>query len=192
MAAPALWCMGVRHYPVIGPFPDHYVLSLEEAVASFGEEAVIQYQTELLRRFRPQVVVTHDRQGEYGHGAHRLSALAMEQAVLLAADPSYDPATAELYGVWDTPKLYLHMAEESPLVLDVDRPLAAFGGKTAFEVAWEAMMYHQSQLQYAHRPQKESQEFPRYDCRRFGLVRSTVGEDTAGDIMENVTPHGAA
>lgn len=32
----ALWCMGVRHYPVIGPFPDHYVLSLEEAVASFG------------------------------------------------------------------------------------------------------------------------------------------------------------
>lgn len=94
--------------------------------------------------------------------------------------------------MWDTPKLYLHMAEESPLVLDVDRPLAAFGGKTAFEVAWEAMMYHQSQLQYAHRPQKESQEFPRYDCRRLAWCVPPWGRTPAGDIMENVTPHGAA
>lgn len=46
----ALWTMGIRNYPVIGPFPDYYVLSLEAAQQSFGEENVIAYQVGLLRR----------------------------------------------------------------------------------------------------------------------------------------------
>ena len=182
----ALWTMGIRNYPVIGPFPDHYVLSLEAARQSFGEENVIAYQVELLRRFKPLVAVGHDREGEYGHGAHRLNALALEQAVVYAADASYDPDSAAQYGVWDTPKLYLHFAEENPIFLDVETPLASFGGKTAFEVASEAMLCHESQLQYAHRPTLASEEFPRYDCRRFGLVRSLVGADTGNDIMEHL------
>ena len=143
----------------------------------------------MLRRFRPSVAVGHDREGEYGHGAHRLSALCLEQAVPLAADPSAYPESAAAYGVWDTPKLYLHFAEENPLFLDVETPLSHFGGRTAYEVAWAAMMYHQTQLVYAHRPTTDTDnfEFRRYDCRRFGLVRSLVGEDTGlNDIMENI------
>lgn len=182
----ALWAMGIRHYPVIGPFPDHYVLSLQAARESFGEENVIAYQVGLLRRFKPLVAVGHDREGEYGHGAHQLNALSLEQAVVYAADAAYDPESAEQYGVWDTPKLYLHFAEENPIFLDVETPLASFGGKTAFEVASEAMLYHESQLQYPHRPTLASEGFPRYDCRRFGLVRSLVGEDTGNDIMEHL------
>ena len=179
--------MGIRNYPVIGPFPDYYVLSLEAAQQSFGEENVIAYQVGLLRRFKPLVAVGHDREGEYGHGAHRLNALALEQAVVYAADASYDAESAARYGVWDTPKLYLHFADENPIFLDVETPLESFGGKTAFEVASEAMLCHESQLQYAHRPTLASEEFPRYDCRRFGLVRSLVGADTGNDIMEHLS-----
>ena len=40
----------------------------------------------LLRRFKPLVAVGHDREGEYGHGAHQLNALSLEQAVVRAAD----------------------------------------------------------------------------------------------------------
>ena len=47
------------------------------------------------------------------------------------------------------------------------------------------MEYHKSQLKYKHRPTLDDEDFPRYDCRLFGLVRSTVGEDTVCDIMEN-------
>lgn len=182
----ALWDMGIRHYPVIGPFPDHYVLSLEEARQRFGEENVIVYQVGLLRRFRPLVAVGHDRAGEYGHGAHQLNALALEQAVVYAADEAYDPQSAAQYGTWNTPKLYLHFADERPIVLDVETPLSSFGGRTAFETASAAMLRHESQLQYDHRPTLVSEEFPRYDCRRFGLVRSLVGADTGNDIMENL------
>lgn len=184
----ALWTMGIRNYPVIGPFPDHYVLSLQEALYSFGEQAVIDYYVELIRRFEPSIIVGHDREGEYGHGAHRISALALEQAVPLAADGTYQAETAEAYGVWDTPKLYLHMAEENAVWLDVLSPLESFGGMSAFEVARQAMLCHECQLQYAHRPQLENEDFPRYDCRRFGLVRTTVGTDTGIDIMEHLIP----
>ena len=106
---------------------------------------------------------------------------------MYAADASYDAESAAQYGVWDTPKLYLHFADENPIFLDVETPLESFGGKTAFEVASEAMLCHESQLQYAHRPTLASEEFPRYDCRRFGLVRSLVGADTGNDIMEHLS-----
>ena len=181
----ALWEMGIRHYPVIGPFPDHYVMSLEEARAKFGENNVIAYQVEQIRRFRPLVVVGHDRKGEYGHGGHQINSLALEQAVPLAADDTAFPESAERWGLWDTPKLYLHFADENPIMLDVEIPLEGFGGRTAFEVATEAMECHKSQLQYAHRPQLEHEKYTRYDCRRFGLVRSVVGADTGNDIMEH-------
>ena len=185
----ALWLMGIRNYPVIGPFPDHYVLNLQGALSSFGEQNVIDYYVELIRRFRPSIILGHDREGEYGHGAHQISSLALEQAVPLAADATFQPGTMETYGVWDTPKLYLHFTQENEIWVDVQTPLEYFGGMTAFEVAHAAMLKHECQLQYAHRPQLECEgEFWRYDCRRFGLVRSTVGIDTGNDIMENLIP----
>lgn len=182
----ALWSMGVRHYPVVGPYPDYFVDNLWAAQSSYGDLSVTNYMVGLIRRFRPSVIVTHDREGEYGHGTHMLCAVCMEEAVPQAADPTVDPKSAEAYGVWDTPKLYLHFADENPIFLSVEVPLDYFGGRTAFEVAQQAMYYHVSQLEWAHRPTLESKTFKRYDCRRFGLVRSTVGLDTSNDIMENI------
>ena len=184
----AQWTMGITHYPVTGPFPDYYILTLEEAFSSFGEENVIRYQVEMLRRFKPWVAAGHDLEGEYGHGAHRLVALCLEQAVERAGDPDQFPESARTWGVWDTPKLYLHYTDVNPIVLDVETPLEHFGGRTAYEVAWEAMMFHESQLQYAHRPfiVAPDPKMYRYDCRCFGLVRTTVGTDTGNDIMEHI------
>lgn len=202
----AMYALGMRHYPVIGPFPDHFVLPtgnnaalLETSKATFGEADVIRYYTRLLRRFKPLVIAGHDTEGEYGHGAHLLNAYALPIAVGYAADRSYDPETVEMYGTWDVPKFYRHMDGENEIWLDVETPLDYFGGRSAFQVAQEAMLLHESQLQYAHRPmlevtipadatkeeREELEKFQRYDCRRFGLVRSTVGADTGNDIMEH-------
>lgn len=182
----ALWALGVRNYPVLGSFPDYYVLSAEEAYASFDFDAVVARQTELIRRFRPSVVFGHDRYGEYGHGAHILCSDAVESAVFAAGDANACPDSAARWGTWDVPKLYLHFADENPIWIDVLSPLEAFGGITAFDAAQEAMLCHESQLQYPHRPQLENEDFPRYDCRAFGLVRSLVGEDTGNDFMEHI------
>ena len=136
------------------------------------------------------MILGHDREGEYGHGAHQLCALALEQAVPLAASENAFPESLARWGVWDTPKLYLHFAPENPIFLNVETPLDYYGGRSAFRVAQDAMLFHLSQLQYAHRPttDTDNEDFARYDCRRFGLVRTLVGLDTGNDIMENVPP----
>ena len=181
----ALWELGVRNYPIIGPFQDHYVTSWDDADKVFHLNDVISYEVEQIRRFKPLVVVGHDRYGEYGHGAHMICSQALVSAVKLASNERNYPRSSRLWGAWNVPKLYLHLAE-NPIMIDVETPLESFGGRTAFEVATDAMQYHKSQLQYMHRPMLYDEKYPYYDCRRWGLVRSLVGEDTGNDIMENV------
>ena len=72
------------------------------------------------------------------------------------------------------------------MVLDVDTPLEHFGGKTAYDVAMDAMYCHVSQLEWFTGPILDDGALPRYDCRKFGLVRSLVGADTGNDIMEHL------
>ena len=181
----ALWELGVRNYPIIGPFQDHFVTTWDDADKVFHLNDVIGYEVEQIRRFKPLVVVGHDRYGEYGHGAHMMAGQALVSAVKLSANEKNYVRSAKRWGAWNPPKLYLHMAE-NPIMLDVETPLESFGGRTAFEVASDAMLYHVSQLQYEHRPMLQDKDHPRYDCRVWGLVRSLVGEDTGNDIMENV------
>ena len=77
------------------------------------------------------MVVTHDRGGEYGHGAHKVTADASVYCVENAANPSVLPALCEAYGAWTVKKLYLHMGEENVIRMDWNVPLSAMGGKTA-------------------------------------------------------------
>ena len=140
----------------------------------------------LYRRIRPLVVVTQDPDhGEYGHWQHRLSAHAASDAVQLAADPAYDPPSAEQYGTWAVQKLYQHFAEGlSTLELDVDTPLASYGGRSALEVAKAAFQAHRTQLQTPFRP--GSSDPNRGDIRHFGLTWSAVGPDTGNDLFEHL------
>lgn len=182
-----LWEVGIRAYPVIGPFDDLYSRSWENALERFNWDDIVAYQVELLRRFKPSVVATHDINGEYGHGAHMLSGRGMAEAVTLAADPSYDPRTAEFYGTWDTPKLYLHLYPENQITLDWYKPMEAFGGRNGIEVATDGYAKHVSQHIYAFYVYGEGDD---YDSRKFGLYRSTVGPDlVGGDIFENITTY---
>ena len=83
--------------------------------------------------------------GEYGHGTHVLSAAALTEAVDYAAREEKYPDSAEQYGVWTVEKLYLHLYEKNPVVMNFDVPLEHFGGKTAFEMSQEGFACHKSQ-----------------------------------------------
>ena len=60
------------NYPVIGDFYDSYSSKLEDAYKRWRRGDVRTFVTELLRKYKPEVVITHDVNGEYGHGAHKL------------------------------------------------------------------------------------------------------------------------
>ncbi len=179
-----LWTVGVRAYPVMGPFPDVYatLASVEAAEAEFGYDNVLDFQVQMIRRFKPEVIVAHDLNGEYGHGAHILNARTLLAALEVSNDASVSPDSAAEYGVWDVPKTYLHLYPEGQMTVDWNIPLAKFGGRTALDMAKEGFACHVSQQDYF-----SVEDFGPYDCRVFGLARSTVGPDVKqNDFFENI------
>jgi LmbE family N-acetylglucosaminyl deacetylase len=180
-----LWVAGVTVYPVLSEFPDRYAANYADALRVYSEPEVLDYQVMLLRRFRPEVVVGHDLDGEYGHGMHIMNAKTLTEALTLAADPGYDPDSVDRFGVWEVKKCYLHLYEENRVEMDWLLPLASFGGRTSWEMAKLAYDEHVSQHVFKFRVRIEGPN----DCRQFGLYHTTVGPDvTKKDFFENIPP----
>ena len=67
--------------------------------------------------------------------------------------------------------------------MDWRKPLAAFDGQTAFDVACRAFACHISQQKTDY----HVEDFGPYDNSRFGLAFSAIGEDTRkDDFFEHV------
>lgn len=196
-----LWEVGVRHYPIYGEMRDKYSETKEDAYAhqkSYGitKDEIVEFQVEMLRRFRPLVVVGHDFAGEYSHGQHMINTETLVEALELAPDETQYPESAAKYGVWDTPKTYIHLYKENPIVMDWDQPLEAFGGKTAFQVTQDGFAHHTSQHWtwfygwiYGKNGNTitKATEIRTYSPCKYGLYRTTVGLDSGiGDMFENV------
>ena len=182
-----LWTCGVRHYPEFGSFGDVYKTSLSEMYRQSGwsRDAVYRYITKVIRKYKPEVVVTHDIDGEYGHGAHKVCADAMLKCIDRAADTRIEARQVKEYGVWQVKKLYLHLYPENVVDMDWRVPLGAFGGKTAFAIAQEGFLCHRSQLHAKY----AVEDFGPYDNSLFGLAFSAVGADAEkNDFFENILP----
>ena len=178
-----LWHAGLRNYPVMGEFKDKFTRSLEDAYALWGTQEAQDFVTDVIKACRPEVMVTHDVRGEYGHGAHRLCADAAQVCV---------GAAAQGQNPWQVKKLYLHLYPENHIKLDWRQPLNSFGGKTALEVAKEAFKYHRSQQggSATYRGKKyvfSVKDSGWFDNSLFGLAQSTVGLDEAkNDLFEHI------
>lgn len=196
-----LYGCGVRNYPVFGPFPDYYSLSKDKSYSLYANSGIskdemLSFVVEQLRKYKPVVAVGHDVNGEYGHGAHRMYSELVREGVELAAQDTYFSDSAEKWGVWDTPKTYLHLYEQNPIVMDWDKPLAAFGGMTAYEVSRDyGFKAHVSQFSdywwyYENHPTAASVDA--YSPCQYGLYRSLAGADVLkDDFFENQISHTA-
>lgn len=178
-----LWAAGLHNYPVCGNFKDVYSETIETAQQQYRFDDMVSYVTEQIRRFKPQVIVTHDQKGEYGHGFHMLTSKAVTTAIEAALDEKQYPDSAALYGIWDTPKTYLHLYEKNKIRLDLRQPVASMAGRTALEIAADAYKQHVSQQWCWFYVSDDYQ----YSCAEFGLYRTTVGNDTEGNnLLENI------
>ncbi len=179
-----LWTCGVRNYPVWAKFRDGFSLSMKEQYKTWNKKHVYEVVTGWIRRFKPDVLVTHDLKGEYGHGAHRVCADAVTHCLEHAANPEKYKKSVKEYGTWDVPKCYVHLYGEQVIDLNWQVPLQAFGGKTGFEVAQEAFLCHKSQQAGEYRVVDGGE----YDCSLFGLYRSQVGDDELkNDMFEHIS-----
>ena len=91
---------------------------LDEAVA---------HAVAVVREVRPQVLVTYDENGGYGHPDHIQAHRVAMAAVAAAADPAYRPDLGE---AWDVAKVYWCCFPRSVLQQGIDALAAA--GETSF------------------------------------------------------------
>ena len=148
-----------------------------------GTRRVYPWYVSILRRVKPEVVLTQDFNGEYGHAAHQITAYMTVKCIEYAADPTYDAKSFDAYGAWQVKKMYAHLYPENQIVMDWHQPLSAFGGKTGLEVAKDALWCHVSQRALTYQMLEEGP----YDCRLFGLYFTAVGPDVAkNDFFENI------
>ena len=196
-----LWTLGIREYPIIGDFRDFYYNKSKKmsdiyAAQTGGKNGVLGWVTEMFRKYKPEVVVTQDEKGEYGHPQHRLVADASKVCFEAAAEAGSYPESAEKYGTWQVKKLYLHLygPEEEQTQFDFTIPREEFGGLTANELAQKAFEEHKTQAGKGWKFSGKKVVFSveeygvkRYPANRYGLYATTVGADTGHtDFLENI------
>ncbi|MBQ7848909.1 MAG: PIG-L family deacetylase, partial [Clostridia bacterium] len=179
----ALWTCGVDVYPVMLGYPNQQD-SMEEIIREWEvkNRQPKDRMVALIRQYKPDVVVLHDVDGEYGHTAHITFSWLGRQGVERAADAAEHPASAAEWGVWDVPKTYIHLYAENQLRMDWHQPLSAFGGRTGLDIAAEGFACHATQQE-----RWKVEDGGEWDNALFGLWRTNVGPDVQkNDLFENI------
>ena len=181
-----LWAMGVRNYPVMGDFRDKFSKSnINNAYKDVGgKDKVFEWLTGVYRQYKPEVVVTQDVGGEYGHWQHRMLVDAAQHCIDTAAAEGEYLDSFFQYGAWQVKKLYIHLWPENQIVFDWTVPLLSMNGQPSIDLAINAFSYHVTQHTAGYNVQETGTQ---YDNRVFGLARTTVGLDVRkDDFLENI------
>ena len=187
-ALDCLWAMGSRHYPEFINLKDERLDSFDASVELWGgKENILKEMVERIRRYKPEVIVTQDFNGEYGHNQHKVTARATPYAIEAAADPNQFPESYQKYGAWQVKKLYIHLYGENQIRMDWTSPREELNGYTLLKVAQIGMSKHASQTQYY-----TVKDGGKYDNALYGLYMTQVGADVKkDDFFENI-PEGAS
>jgi LmbE family N-acetylglucosaminyl deacetylase len=209
----AVWKYGLRNQPVFARFADHAdlpgginslnnawntwdgdesngVADLNESGIPDGREAGARYLAGQIRRYRPEVVATHDIGGEYGHGAHQASGICTADAFVMAADPAL--AIAGL-PPWQVKKLYIHRHGSNRLFHDHwETPSINDGGvmRSPREVTNSGLDFHVTQgspnVSTVFAAGEVTSTWGAHPAEWWGLYASTVGPDSV--IPDFVAP----
>jgi LmbE family N-acetylglucosaminyl deacetylase len=128
-----------------------YSKTAEETLEIWGEESVLGDIVWVIRKFRPDVIITRfPAEGSGGHGHHRASGMLIKEAFAAAADPSRFPEQLTSVPPWKTTRILLNSWRQRPgeaappLRIDTGEynPLL---GKSYSEIAGESRSQHKSQ-----------------------------------------------
>lgn len=181
-ALSALWVAGCKTHPIFLGYPDIACQTQLELAAQWQRHGdLLDDLVSLIRQYRPQVIVTQDDQGEYGHLHHQYLVSLVKKAVGLAADATYETRKTS-FAPWQTRKLYCHLSPENSLILDWSQEVPGKGGISAWDLGRVAFRRNETERYFTF-----EKHGVRYDNRSFGLVFSTVGEDVEkNDFLENI------
>jgi LmbE family N-acetylglucosaminyl deacetylase len=130
-----------------------------------------------MRKYKPDVVLTHDFHGEYGAPNHIVTGMAAFDAFFAANNPDMYPGQLDSIATWQPKKFYAHQCLVEAWEHDWHTPYAELGAKTPWEVAAEGIACHFSQ----------TARLDPDEGKVFGLLKSFVGADKLkNDFFENI------
>lgn len=171
---------GDRVRTIFGSFSYAYTGTEEEAKNYWDIRELTSNIVGAIREYKPNIVLTHDQKGEYGHGAHCLTFDAVYAAAALAAETGRYPDSEEKFGVWKAQRVFSHLYGENLIALDRSVPLANAGGMTA--LALDQQCYGLYEKTYPIEITDESG----YTCAKYGLIfpkDDPTLDVTAGDLF---------
>jgi LmbE family N-acetylglucosaminyl deacetylase len=126
-----------------------YTRSLEETLELWPQEVLLEDVVRIVRRFRPQVMVSvFPADGGGGHGQHQAAGVAAHEAFRLAGDPAAFPELArEGLTPWQPQALYRSTwfdRTKTTLVLPTGF-LDPLTGRSVYQLAMESRSQHRSQ-----------------------------------------------
>ena len=151
-----------------------------------GKQKAIVSLAEQIRRFRPEIVMTQDEQGEYGHLNHIACVWALTNAFFLAADPTATNASLVSLPPWQAKKLYLHLFPQNRLFHPyLEIPIPELSNLTCRQMADQGLDCHVSQRSPdVSTVYRTGENFDGYHSEWWGLYFSTVGPDR---VLTNAT-----
>ena len=183
----ALWVMGLRYYPLYLGMVDERNTWEQTILDWGGYENMYEKTVGVIRKYKPDVVIGHDLNGEFGHFNHILTADATLNGVLLAGDETACPESAAEWGVWEVPKYYIHLWKpENRINVDFKTPLESLMNLSPLQTAYVAFEKHTTEAHHSEVYSLDS--FGKdYDNTCFSLYRSLVGDDVKNDsFFENL------
>jgi LmbE family N-acetylglucosaminyl deacetylase len=161
-----------------------YSKTAEETLEIWGKESVLGDIVWVIRKFRPDVIITRfAAEGAGGHGHHTASGMLIKEAFAAAADPDRFPDQLAFVQPWKTTRILLNRGRPLPggtgTALRIDTgeydPLL---GKSYSEIAG------------ASRSQHKSQGFGSGGRRgtQYESFELWAGEPAAQDVFEGIDP----
>ena len=183
-AKESLAIYGDRVQAVFGSFSYTYTSTKEEAIQYWDMQEVTAYLVQVIRQYKPLIVVTHDPLGEYGHGAHCATFDAVYKAVPYAAETGRNPESEATFGIWNVQRFFSHLYGENLLALNRDKPLKTADGRTALELDQQCYQTYETKYPIP------ITDGPGYTCAKYGLVfpeNDTTLDASAGDLFAGLT-----
>ena len=184
-ALEGMWAIGNKYYPMFMNFAGGYHDGISGTLNAWGGESYVMSRVvEKIRRYKPDVIVTHDEKGEYGHPTHKTVSYIVQKAIKAAGDKSKFPDSAKQYGAWKVKKLYIHMYPKNKIVMKYKNSYNELGGRTPYALACIAYDKHYSQH---GRWSMTASAVTKYPSSNYGLAYTRVGPDKKkNDFFEHI------
>ncbi len=185
-ALDGLWTAGLRNHPIFLNWRDQWGYSVSNALKTWSMNGVDPQKevVRLIRKYKPEIIVGPDPEGEYGHAQHKLTSQLISGAIPLAMDAGYDPESVREYGVWEVKKVYFHLYSENRIEVDWNKPFSPDSPISPLFLSKEAYDKHRSQQTHF----SMNDDSDKYDNSIFGLYYTAVGPDESkNDLFEHIS-----